>query len=65
MSVLVTILALLWQVAMGDYFTSKDDCTNQALHKLLELQRTQIFQHVNQKQFWPATHFQNPSVGET
>ena len=39
MSVLLTVLVLLWLVAAGD-FTSKDDLTNQALQKLLELLRT-------------------------
>ena len=39
MSLLLTVLALVWLVATEDA-TSKDHLTNQALHKLLELQRT-------------------------
>ena len=41
MSLILTVLALLWLVATED-ITSKDDLTNQVLHKLLELQRTLV-----------------------
>ena len=37
MLVLLTILPLLWLVAMGD-FTRKDDLTSQARQKILTLQ---------------------------
>ena len=39
MSSPLTVLALLWLLAVGD-FPNKNTFTSQALHKLLELQRT-------------------------